>query len=103
MEMAEKARLADLSIQKIEAASVHQAQAIEQINQGLFQVSAVVQTNAATSEESSASSEELAAQAQALQREVNKFRLKEETASTSGPVSFVQTIPDEDIRNSGKY
>jgi len=66
-------------------------------------VSAVVLTNAATSEESSASSEELAAQAQALQREVNKFRLKEETASLSGPVSLEQTIPGEDIWNSGKY
>lgn len=103
VEMAEKAKLADQSIQKIEAASVSQAQAIEQINQGLFQVSAVVQTNAATAEESSASSEELAAQAQALQREVNKFRLKEEKDAPSGPVSIEQAIPDKDFWNSGKY
>ncbi|MFT4107559.1 MAG: methyl-accepting chemotaxis protein [Lacrimispora sp.] len=78
--IAEEARLADQTIQKIEVASTDQAQAIEQINQGLFQVSAVVQTNAATAEESSASSEELAAQALALQQEVNKFKLKEEEA-----------------------
>ncbi|WP_367567972.1 methyl-accepting chemotaxis protein [Lacrimispora sp.] len=78
--IAEEARLADQTIQKIEVASTDQAQAIEQINQGLFQVSAVVQTNAATAEESSASSQELAAQAQALQQEVNKFKLKEENA-----------------------
>lgn len=103
VKIAEKARLADQSIQKIETASINQAQAIEQINQGLSQVSAVVQTNAATAEESSASSEELAAQAQALQREVNKFKLKEETASPSGPVSLQQAIPDEDFRYSGKY
>ncbi len=76
--IATEARLADQAIQKIEVASTDQAQAIEQINQGLFQVSAVVQTNAATAEESSASSQELAAQAQALQQEVNKFKLKEE-------------------------
>ncbi|RKD33309.1 hypothetical protein [Lacrimispora algidixylanolytica] len=62
---------------EIEASSKEQAAAIEQINQGLSQVSSVVQTNAATAEESSASSEELAAQAQILKQEVNKFQLKE--------------------------
>ena len=35
----------------------------------------MIQTNAATAEESSASSEELAAQAQALQTEVSRFKL----------------------------
>ena len=64
------------AIHEIEASSTEQAAAIEQINQGLSQVSSVVQTNAATAEESSASSEELAAQAQILNQEVNKFRLK---------------------------
>ena len=43
---------------------------------GLSQVSAVIQTNAATAEESSSSSEELAAQAHLLSKEVEKFRLK---------------------------
>lgn len=75
-EVAEKTKLADQSIHKIEEASFSQAQSIEQINQGLFQVSSVVQTNAATAEESSASSEELAAQAKILQQEVEKFTLK---------------------------
>lgn len=81
VEVAEKARLANESIQRIEKASYDQAQAIDQINQGLFQVSAVVQTNAATAEESSASSEELAAQALILQQEVEKFTLKDVSAS----------------------
>ena len=65
------------SIREIEGASTEQAAAIEQINQGLSQVSAVIQTNAATAEESSASSEELAAQAQVLQGEISKFRLSD--------------------------
>ena len=77
-DVTEKARLAEQSIRRIEAASYEQAQSIEQINQGLFQVSSVVQTNAATAEESSASSEELAAQAQTLQEEAGRFTLKEE-------------------------
>lgn len=71
----EKAQMVDQSIREIEASSSAQAVAIEQINNGLSQVSAVIQTNAATAEESSASSEELATQAQALQSEVGKFKL----------------------------
>ncbi|WP_085832487.1 methyl-accepting chemotaxis protein [Clostridium merdae] len=71
----EKAQMVDQSIREIEASSSEQAVAIEQINNGLSQVSAVIQTNAATAEESSASSEELATQAQALQSEVGKFKL----------------------------
>ncbi len=75
IEAAEKAELAVQSIREIETATSEQAASIEQINEGLSQVSAVVQTNAATAEESSASSEELAAQAQTLQHEVSKFKL----------------------------
>lgn len=77
IEVSQKASLVGDAIHEIEASSTEQAAAIEQINQGLSQVSSVVQTNAATAEESSASSEELAAQAQILKQEVNKFQLKE--------------------------
>lgn len=63
-------------IVKIDQASKEQAGAIEQINQGLLQVSSVIQNNAATAQESSASSEELAGQAQALRDEVGKFKLQ---------------------------
>lgn len=76
-EIAVKAQMVGEAVQQIEQASLDQASAIEQINEGLSQVSAVVQNNAANAEESSASSEELAAQAQTLQEEVVKFRLKE--------------------------
>lgn len=41
-----------------------------------MQVSQVVQTNSATSEESAAASEELSSQAQLLRESVSKFRLK---------------------------
>lgn len=76
-EIASKAQMVGDAVQQIEQASLDQASAIEQINEGLSQVSAVVQNNAANAEESSASSEELAAQAQTLQEEVARFRLKE--------------------------
>ena len=73
--VAEQAVLVEQAIKEIEESSSYQVQVIEQINQGLSQVSAVIQTNAATAEESSSSSEELAAQAQMLQQEVSRFRL----------------------------
>jgi len=81
--VAEQAEFVEQAIRGIEESSTQQVEVIEQINQGLYQVSAVVQTNAATAEESSSSSEELAAQAQMLQQEVGKFRLfKEEVLHT---------------------
>jgi methyl-accepting chemotaxis protein len=64
------------SIARINQASIEQSAAIEQIKQGLTQVSAVVQTNAATSEENSATSEQMSAQAAALREEVGKFELE---------------------------
>ena len=71
----EKAGLVNESIVKIHESSSEQAVAIEQIKQGLNQVSSVVQTNAATAEENSATSEEMSAQAATLREEVGKFRL----------------------------
>lgn len=74
--VAQQSQLVGNAIRDIEMASTEQAATIEQINEGITQVSAVVQTNAATAEESSASSEELAAQAQTLRTEIGKFKLQ---------------------------
>jgi methyl-accepting chemotaxis protein len=71
----EKANLVNESIVKIHQSSSDQAVAIEQIKQGLTQVSTIVQTNAATAEENSATSEEMSAQAATLRQEVGKFKL----------------------------
>ncbi|WP_283608909.1 methyl-accepting chemotaxis protein [Faecalispora anaeroviscerum] len=63
-----------------------QAEAVTQISEGLSQISAVVQTNAATAEESSASSAELSNQAEVLHQEIRKFQLhnlEEETPAAS--------------------
>lgn len=46
-----------------------------EVTYGIGQISAVVQSNAATAEESSASSEELSAQANLLRDEVSKFHI----------------------------
>ncbi|MDR1549344.1 MAG: methyl-accepting chemotaxis protein [Hungatella sp.] len=63
-------------INKINEASIEQTNAMEQIKDGLTQISAVVQTNAATAEENSAVSEEMYAQVNVLKAEVGRFRLE---------------------------
>ncbi|WP_159459728.1 methyl-accepting chemotaxis protein [Scatolibacter rhodanostii] len=106
----EKAELAVESIREIEAATSGQAFSIEQINEGLTQVSSVVQTNAATAEESSAASEELAAQAQTLQYEISKFELSDSqehfiAREATGEVSPREGIEDSVnlMQDTGKY
>ncbi|MGI6403369.1 MAG: hypothetical protein ACOX0K_03920 [Oscillospiraceae bacterium] len=64
-------------IHKISQASQEQANAAIQINQGIEQISSVVQTNAATAEESAATSEELSGQADLLQALIGAFQLRE--------------------------
>lgn len=66
--------VADL-VESINKASKEQSLALEQINQGILQVSQVVQANSATSEESASASEELSAQAELLTKAVKKFRM----------------------------
>ena len=63
-------------IDQISEASRRQAESIAQVTQGVDQISEVVQTNSATSEEGAAASEELFSQAQLLKRLVSEFRLK---------------------------
>lgn len=94
LEVGKKAKLAEQSIREIDNASSAQVLAIEEINHGLAQVSAVVQSNAATAEQSSASSEELAAQAQMLKEEVGRFKLKTETGYHQPVEEEVPVIQD---------
>lgn len=64
----------ELSIQ-IAKASEEQAISIDQINQGISQISDVIQITSATAEESAAASEELSGQAEILKAQVATFRL----------------------------
>ena len=71
--------LASSSIREINAiADVVQAEVetITHVTDGISQISAVVQTNSATSEESAAVSEELFAHAQVLKQQTSGFQLK---------------------------
>ncbi len=63
------------SFEQIKKSSSEQSVAIEHIKEGISQISAVIQTNAANAEENSATSEEMSAQAVTLRHEVEKFKL----------------------------
>lgn len=63
------------AISEISEASSKQSGALEQVKQGVEQISAVVLTNSATAQQSAAASEELSSQAQTLHRLVSGFHL----------------------------
>ncbi|MCI8580356.1 MAG: HAMP domain-containing protein [Dorea sp.] len=63
-------------VTEISKASVKQADSIGGISEGISQISSVVQTNSASSEESAAASEELSSQSQVLRDLLSKFKLK---------------------------
>ena len=82
------AKTADL-ISEIANSSNEQASGIAQINTGLNQVSQVVQTNAATAQESAASSEELSGQSIMLKDMVSRFRLRKGHSLSGGEVKLI--------------
>ena len=65
-------------IEKISSASDKDLKDITSLNQGLQQISSVVQTNSATAEESAAASEELTGLANKMNELVERFQLKNE-------------------------
>lgn len=71
----------------IAVASREQSLSVEQLNQGIIQVSQVVQNNAATSEESAAASEELSSQADRLKEVVSLFKIKNSIMSDPSKMS----------------
>ncbi|WP_373599129.1 methyl-accepting chemotaxis protein [Paraclostridium bifermentans] len=76
-EVVEGAKSSAEVIQYIADASNEQAEHISQVNNGVDQISVVVQTNSATAEESAAASEELSSQAQMLKDLIGRFNLKD--------------------------
>ncbi len=75
-EVVSKTTAAASDVQDIASASEAQSSAISQVKLGIEQISVVVSTNSATSEESAAASEELSGQANVLQSLLNEFNLK---------------------------
>ena len=88
-------------IDEIALASQEQATAIVQINQGIDQISTVVQTNAATAEESAAASEELSGQANILQELISKFILIETNQSIVSNHAIMEN--DKSLNNNNAF
>lgn len=74
-------------MEKVADNAISESQSIEQLTTGVDQISAVVQTNSATNEESAAASEELSSQAVMMKQLIQKFKLKSEADSASAPLS----------------
>lgn len=84
----ECASVAIAYMDKLAESTISEAEAIEQLTVGVDQISSVVQTNSATSEESAAASEELSSQAVMMKQMVQRFVLKDAAPSfTSMPES----------------
>ena len=63
-------------MEKLAESSISEAESIAQLTTGVDQISAVVQTNSATSEESAAASQELSSQAVMMKQMVQRFQIK---------------------------
>lgn len=89
-------------IQKISNASVEQSTSISQINLGVEQISSVVQTNSATSEESAAASEELNGQAVMMKELVGKFKLKQQAGHSTTPQAHFEPAQHNSGSSQGR-
>lgn len=78
-------------IETISDASEAQAKSIAQITIGVEQIANVVQTNAASAEESAASSEELAALSDSLKSLISKFKLRQREPVDAKPKQLMST------------
>jgi methyl-accepting chemotaxis protein len=88
--VSEKTLLVETANDQIREASGSQARSIHEIEQGLLQFSAVVQTISAAAQENAAASEELSSQAQLLFEEASKFK----TADTSRRSGTILSLTD---------
>lgn len=75
MKVVENSQYVAEAIGRITEAAICQSEAVNQVVQGIDQISNVVQSNSATAEESAAASEQLTAQAKLLEELVHRFKL----------------------------
>lgn len=90
-------------ITAIADASQNQAISVAQIDQGVDQISSVVQTTAATAEESAATSEELSAQAASLTQAVSRFKLSQDVSPYGGYQSSYKNVGTYSNKDTSHY
>jgi methyl-accepting chemotaxis protein len=94
---AERTEKTSETISMIARAAASESTSITQVAEGIHQISAVVQTNSATSEESAAASEELSTQASLMKDMMTKFTLRVDSGYTPAPVSESYSSSEEEI------
>ena len=82
-------------IEKIAIESDEQSAAIEQLNEGIGQVSQVVQLNSATAQESAASSKKMSGQSAMLEELIAQFKLKGVDRLTDAAPRLALNAPEE--------
>ncbi len=85
----------------ISESSQQQSASISEINEGVAQISSVVQANSATAEQSAASSEEMSAQSTLLNRIISRFKLRGMENAALPPYSAQQSLPGHSAGNYG--
>ena len=104
LQVVEHAEQIASSMAQITQATDDQAEAIKQITLGIDQISAVVQTNSATSVQSAAASQELSSQANVLKGLVGQFSLKGGSAAGGGANGLSYSyVPDSFDFDDSKY
>ncbi len=79
---------ATVAIQMLHTSATEEAEAIAQLTMGMDQISAVVQSNSATSEESAAASGELSTQANGMMSTIDRFKLPGSSKGIAQGASF---------------
>ena len=106
-EIVNKVASVNSTIGRIATASNDQAMAITQVTQGVDQISAVVQTNSATAEQSAAASEELSGQASIMKELIGRFKLagygKTISANSSNKKEYEATKVEDNNYYGEKY
>lgn len=77
-QMGEIALKSQASMKKLSEASIEQGISISQINQGMVQISGVVQANSSMAQESAAAAHEMSAQAEHMNSLIDKFKTRDE-------------------------
>ncbi len=91
------------ALQEIAKAVEEEASAIAQVTEGIDQISSVVQTNSATSEQSAAASEELSSQASLMKDLLSKFRLRNDSGTSSYTAPAYTPDSSDDVSYDGGY
>ncbi len=89
----QRAGLVMESVQQITKAAEEESEAIAQVTEGIDQISSVVQTNSATSEESAAASEELSSQAALMKELLARFKLRQDSYMAKAQPAYSAAAP----------